>query len=134
MAGMAEDAATTLLLEDPTWSLGDRLGKARRRAGLTQADMAVAISERLGRSVSKATVSNWENDVAQPHRFLAVVDAWASITRTRQAWLLGGFREKSGRPEQLELDLWSTARGVVVDLRHPAQRIGAYAIPDRKVS
>lgn len=49
-----------LPIETLTWTLGDRLAKARRHVGLEQAEMA----KRLG--VSRALVSKWERDGTEP--------------------------------------------------------------------
>lgn len=74
----------------PKWSLGDRLVKARKHAGLKQAEMAAALSERLDRDISGPAVSTWERDEHEPTDLLGVVRAWADITGVDPAWL-GGF-------------------------------------------
>lgn len=72
----------------PEWTLGDRLAKARRFAGLEQEDMA----ERFGKS--RATISTWERDEAQPRKMMEVITKWAEVTGVDPAWLLG-FRTGS---------------------------------------
>lgn len=81
----------------PEWTVGDRLMKARQHAGLTQEQMATAISNEMGSTVSKQRISNWETDTNQPRRFIDVVDAWSRITGVDQAWILG-FRTGSLSP------------------------------------
>jgi transcriptional regulator with XRE-family HTH domain len=72
----------------PEWSLGDRLAKARRFAGLDQDQMA----EKFGKS--RATISTWERDESQPRNFQRVIEQWGEITGVDPAWLLG-FRTGS---------------------------------------
>jgi transcriptional regulator with XRE-family HTH domain len=66
----------------PVWTLGERLRKARRRAGLEQADMA----KHFG--VSQVAISRWESDQAQPRDLLTVVRGWAELTNAPLGWLL----------------------------------------------
>lgn len=73
----------TLAKEDPVWSLGDRLAKARERAGLNQRGMA----EKLG--VSSAAVAKWEADRGEPRHFLETMERWSEITGVSVAWLVG---------------------------------------------
>lgn len=56
-----------------TLSLGDRLARAREAAGLGQEDLARALN------VSRATISNYENDVRGKVPFDVVCD-WARAT------------------------------------------------------
>ena len=74
-----EGMTTTLI---PTWTLGDRMAKARKAAGYdTPGEMAA----RLG--VHRNTVSNWEHGrVDVPP---TAIIAWASVTSVPQWWLLG---------------------------------------------
>jgi transcriptional regulator with XRE-family HTH domain len=71
----------------PVWSIGDRMAKARKLAGLSQEQMAEALST-PSEPVSKQTVSNWENDTNQPRRLRQRLDQWAEITGVSLAWLL----------------------------------------------
>lgn len=74
----------------PRWTLGERMAKARRAAGLNGAEMAERLSDALGKPISKQTISNWENDHTQPRNMLAVLDAWAAECPTEytRRWLL----------------------------------------------
>lgn len=65
----------------PEWTLGDRLRRARRTAGISQKKMA----DLLLRDVN--TMSNWENDHTRPTPKL--VDKWAELTEVPVWWLLG---------------------------------------------
>lgn len=67
----------------PMWTLGDRLAKARRHAGLTQEQMA----QRL--NVTASALSAWESDRNQPRELLAVATRWAEVTGVDSAWILG---------------------------------------------
>lgn len=73
----------------PTWTLGDRLAKARDCAGLTNHEMADALG------VSRNTVTNWETGHTQPKRY--AVEAWARITGVDLDWLVGGERVSAER-------------------------------------
>lgn len=87
----------------PTWTLGDRMRKARVMAGLEQADMA----EQLG--VSRPTISGWERDRTEPRATQLL--AWAEATGHNIEWLLG-LRSRCfiaaadfPTPDQMQLDL-----------------------------
>ena len=67
----------------PEWTLGERLAKARRSAGLSTTVMA----QRLGFK-SKRTVERYEADQQAPMD--AVVLAWASHTGVPIGWLRYG--------------------------------------------
>src|SRR5947207_7473943 len=66
---------------NPTWTLGDRISKARRACGMEQADVALALD------VSRAQVSKWERDVSEPSASQAV--KYAALTGVAVEWLLG---------------------------------------------
>lgn len=68
----------------PQWSVGDRMAKARKDAGLSQEDMA----NRLG--VKLPTVSTWERDFRQPREMLTVLASWAAICGVPRWWLIDG--------------------------------------------
>ena len=72
----AVEALGTEEHDEPRWTFGDRLAKARKASGLTGEQMAARLSEILGTNISKQTIANWENDKNQPRRLLAVVNAW----------------------------------------------------------
>jgi transcriptional regulator with XRE-family HTH domain len=74
---------TTTTPAIPAWTFGDRLRKARRQAGLEQAQLA----KKLG--VSTASVSGWEADTNKPRRLMAVAQQVAEVTGVDQLWLLG---------------------------------------------
>lgn len=71
----------------PEWTLGDRLAKARNRAGLEQKHMARMFA------CSTAAVSAWERDENQPRTMLEVAKAWAKETNVPLDWLLLGVDE-----------------------------------------
>ena len=64
--------------EVPTFHRGDRLRKARERAGLTSHEMA----DRIG--VSRQTVTRWEHGKHMPK---AAIVLWATITEVPVDWL-----------------------------------------------
>lgn len=65
----------------PTWTLGDRLRKAREHAGLKQTELADEIG--IGRS----SIINYESDKAVPPR--PVLLAWAVRCAVPYEWLTG---------------------------------------------
>ena len=72
----------------PTWSLGDRLRKAREQAGLEQAELA----RDLG--TSRTTVGNAERGDRTPRRSLVM--AWSLRTGVPLAWLETGTAPSPG--------------------------------------
>lgn len=76
--------AVTMTGSVPEWTLGDRLTKARKIAGLDQSQMA----ERHG--VTHSTVSAWENDVSQPRHLIEAITRYAEISGLSFVWLLTG--------------------------------------------
>lgn len=81
---LAEDTAPQPDPEPPRWTFGDRLAKARRIAGLTQAELAL----RLG--VSRKTLVAWENDATEPQKPLTVTATVAELAGVPQTWLIEG--------------------------------------------
>lgn len=81
---MTEIASTKV----PEWTLGDRLTKAMRQAGLSVADMAA----KLG--VSRNTITNYCHDKVTVTT--ATIIAWSLITQVPREWLEKG--EGSLRP------------------------------------
>ena len=74
--------------EFPEWTFGDRLRKARRHAGMSQAEMATAIG------ASTARLSNWEAGYNLPRDLVGTAEAVASATADAghpvpAGWLLG---------------------------------------------
>ena len=68
----------------PQWTLGERMGKARRLAGYTQAQMAALLE------VSAPTVSSWETAVRQPQHQFDMLRRWAELTNVDYRWLVTG--------------------------------------------
>ena len=85
---------------DPVWTLGDRMWKARKFAGLEQTDVA----ERLG--VSRALVSRWERDLSDPGT--RQLREFAEMTGVSTAWLMWGGAESAWLQdsEARQLALW----------------------------
>ena len=108
--------AATQVTEGPVWTLGDRLYKARKQAGLTQHDMA----ERM--EVSRASVSNWENDEHRPYR--RSLRQWATITGVSVEWLQRGSPTVTEQYPATLLDLWQDCEHDLIpfprDLRRAA--------------
>ncbi len=77
----------------PTWTVGDRIAKARHLAGMTLRDLAEPLS------VTHATVSNWERGVCPPRPiYLREI---ARLTGVDAEWLLGesgGVHANQGNP------------------------------------
>ena len=74
----------------PTFTVGDRLKKARELAGYEQGDFAELIG------VSKSTVSNHERDITRPK--VIVLRAWAMATGVPMEWLETGKEPPAGPP------------------------------------
>lgn len=78
----------------PTWTLGDRLRKARRVADLDAQSLAATLG------VSRNTISNYENDHVVPDRRTLI--AWAFATGISLGWIEHGEMEvgqqTQGRP------------------------------------
>jgi transcriptional regulator with XRE-family HTH domain len=65
----------------PTWTLGDRLRKAREHAGLMQAELAAKIG------ISRASIINYETGRHIPSR--PVLLSWALSCGVDLGWLAG---------------------------------------------
>lgn len=65
----------------PTWTLGDRLEKARHEAHMTQPELA----ETMG--ISRRSIIRFETDEKVPSRALLV--AWSHFTNVDLHWLTG---------------------------------------------
>lgn len=63
----------------PSFTLGDRLRKSRKLAGLTQSDIATGVG------YSRATIAAWERNRGAPRP--AVLADWAAICRVDHLWL-----------------------------------------------
>jgi transcriptional regulator with XRE-family HTH domain len=79
---MAEQSST---LAVPTWTLGDRLRKAREFAGLEQGELAEAIG------ISRGTVSNYELGRGQRPPKVIVLRAWAHQCGVPFEWIVEDF-------------------------------------------
>lgn len=93
--------------EIPTWTLGERLQKARVWAGIKKADDMAALFFR-----HKNTISNWETDKTRPST--RVLAKWSEVTGVPLWWLLGD-------------DIPDSEPGSV-DRRAPRSVTGEYAI------
>lgn len=67
----------------PGWTLGDRLRKARRRAGLTVAEFAGALQ------VTASALGQYETDRAHPRDVVQLARRVEAITGTPAEWTLG---------------------------------------------
>ena len=90
----------------PSWTLGDRLRKAREHAGMEQSELA----HRIG--ISRNTVGNYELDRGQRAPKVVILRAWAHECGVPFEWLVGepGFRRAtdtqhgSGRDTREDVD------------------------------
>ncbi|TQM25101.1 helix-turn-helix transcriptional regulator [Microbacterium kyungheense] len=73
----------TMMLDNPAWTLVDRLKKSRLLAGLEQSDLADACG------VSRNTISNWETGRSEPSASAFV--RWARTTGVTLEWLAEGI-------------------------------------------
>lgn len=102
--------------EDPKWTLGDRLRKAREQAGLDQGQLAE--QARIGRG----TISAAENGRRRPSA--AVVSMWALTTGVSRQWLLGDTEPPSDPAVALE-EIRLTALLAVISAAARPERRGA---------
>ena len=65
----------------PTWTLGDRLAKARKDADIRSAEMALVLG------VSRTTITNYEAGRSTPT--LDIVAKWSTLTDVPIDWLAG---------------------------------------------
>lgn len=72
----------------PSWTLGDRLAKARREAGLQAREMADIFG------VSRNTISAWEHDAVEIKA--STVRRWAEVTNVSVSWLMPDEFERNG--------------------------------------
>jgi len=85
----------------PTWTLGDRLAKARKIAGLNTLELA----DKLG--ISRNTITNYEKGHTHPSR--AIILAYESVTGVPAWWIEDGEdAEHAEEPvTQREYPCWS---------------------------
>jgi transcriptional regulator with XRE-family HTH domain len=85
------------MVENPTWTLAERMVRSRLLAGVDQA----VIAERLG--VARTTVSAWETGRTEPSATNFVL--WAEITGQPIEWLAEGVmcarRDSNPQPSDL---------------------------------
>lgn len=67
----------------PTWTIGDRMRKAREAAGLKPSEMA----ERLG-GIHRNNITRWEHSRREPT--VATLRKWAEVTGVDLGWLVTG--------------------------------------------
>ena len=67
----------------PSFTFGDRLRRARRNAGLSQAEMAARLD------VTPSRYGGWESDAARPWDIVDVARRVAEATDVPASWLLG---------------------------------------------
>lgn len=72
------------------WTVGDRLTKSRRVAGISVEDMA----DHFG--VNRHTIGRWEADKTKPTK--AVLMVWAQITDCPLEWLVGTEADPFAEP------------------------------------
>lgn len=72
----------------PSWTMGDRLRKAREASGLDQSTLAERID------VSRRTISNYETERVEAR--MIVLKQWALATGVDLSWLLGTTRPNDG--------------------------------------
>lgn len=87
----------------PTWTVGDRLRKAREGAGIKVADMA----DRLGRE--RNTITRWERAT---HAQMMVIRLYALETGVSASWLAGNDPDapEGGEPVTEAVTVWEPAR------------------------
>ena len=79
------------LMDNPTWTLVDRLRKSRLLADLDQGQLAEAIG------VSRNTVSNWETGRSEPTATHFI--RWAQATGVTLDWLAEGLNAETASTE-----------------------------------
>lgn len=82
---MATTTTTTpkVRTDIPPWTFGDRLRKARRAAGLSQAELAKLLG------VGTSRLSGWESDASRPRDIIAVARQVEAATGIPADWLVG---------------------------------------------
>ncbi|MGG7509424.1 helix-turn-helix domain-containing protein [Plantibacter sp. YIM 135249] len=79
------------MIDNPTWTLSDRLKKARLLAGLEQAELAARIG------ASRTSISNYETGRNEPT--VSVFVAWSRVTGAPLEWLAEGVKPKTAPSE-----------------------------------
>jgi transcriptional regulator with XRE-family HTH domain len=94
----------------PEWTLGDRLRKVRRDAGLTVVDMAAALG------VSDSQLAHYETDRARPRDLIGFATRVEVTYGVPAWWLLGLAAPTAGRPRTDQLPQVTTAAPLYVDV------------------
>ena len=76
-----------MIADNPTWTVAERIKRARLLAGLDQADVSAACS------VSRTAVSAWENGQTEP-RFSSLV-LLARLTGQPLEWFAAGVNDEA---------------------------------------
>lgn len=79
----------------PTWTLGDRIRKARAVAGMDQRHFADALGVKPG------TLAGWEADNSKPRDLVGIARRIEHITDVPAFWLLGVDPLEQKSPRQL---------------------------------
>jgi transcriptional regulator with XRE-family HTH domain len=98
---------------DLAWTMGDRMAKARKVLGLTQAEMA----DRL--EVSRQSVVNYENDHTRPYR--RTLRQWAEITGVTTEWITGPTRDNGWLSAHIPQPRGHIGRGLLGSWDHHYQ-------------
>lgn len=100
----------------PRWTLGDRLKRSLRHAGMKAEDMAACLD------VSRGTVSRWMNDEGAPPRPVYLRE-WARLCDVPYDWLSGADTQASQRlrrrDDAFESMLDNARREFELFLSHP---------------
>lgn len=67
----------------PTWTLGDRIRKARHQSGLSQIEFAKLLE------VTASRIASWETDAARPRDVVAIARRIELLTGIPAHWTLG---------------------------------------------
>lgn len=67
----------------PTWTLGDRIRKARILRGMDQRQFADALGVKAG------TLAGWETDRQRPRNLVEIARKIQQITEVPASWILG---------------------------------------------
>lgn len=86
------DSTANDYYSDEVTTLGERIGVARERAGLSQEDLAKSLA------VKTATLSEWENDSSEPRSTRLTLIA--GILGVSPGWLLYGIGDGVPSPDE----------------------------------
>ena len=111
----------------PEWSLGDRLRKVRRLAGLSQTEFA----EKLGGN--QKTYAAWELDTQLPRNTVAIAKRIEALTGVPTAWVLGIDSPELGHGVVTRVET-GEYRPATSPRRTPLALVTSIARPHRDVS